>query len=80
MSINPYEGMPDSSPTGPTEPEISPNTNPDRKEVFRVLVLLQDLGETVETSRARVAAQFGITYSELAGIEREGIAGNWPPL
>jgi hypothetical protein len=79
MSMNPFEGMPDSS-NDPIESEISPNTHPDPKEVFRVLVHLQDRGETVEISRARVVAQFGITPAELTDIEREGISGNWPPL
>jgi hypothetical protein len=52
----------------------------ERQEVFRVLVQLQDMGESVETSRARVTAQFEITHEDLVEIEREGISLNWPPL
>ncbi len=55
-------------------------TNVDRKEVFRLLVLAQDGGMTVEESRNRIAAEFGISLAELLKIEEEGRAGQWPPL
>lgn len=80
MSSDPNSGDSDPFPSPPLESSMAPNQNRDRKEVFRVLVVLQDLGETVEASRARVEAQFGIAHQELLGIEREGIAMNWPPL
>jgi hypothetical protein len=51
-----------------------------RKEVFRMLVSLQDRGETVEDSRKQVAAYFGIALTELGRIEREGLDRQWPPL
>jgi hypothetical protein len=75
MNINPSEGTPE-----PSESPLAPNAIVDRKEVFRVLVLLQDMGESVPTSRARVSTQFLISNDEVVGIEREGIAMNWPPL
>jgi hypothetical protein len=51
-----------------------------RKELFRMLVELQDEGHTTEDSRIRVAAQFSIDVHEVLNIEREGIARQWPPL
>jgi len=51
-----------------------------RKEIFRVLVELQDQGCANEPSRIRIADQFRISVSEVQHIEREGIANNWPPL
>jgi hypothetical protein len=63
--------------------ESSLNDNIDeskRKEVFRMLVSLQDRGETVEDSRKQVAAYFGIILTELGRIEREGLDRQWPPL
>lgn len=80
MNTNPAHGNSDLSPDGVTESSVPPSTEPDPKEVFRALVTLQDRGEAVETSRARVSLQFGITREELADIEREGIAESWPPL
>lgn len=80
MSNNPTDESFNSFLPPPFETAVAPNGDGNRKEVFRVLVLLQDLGETVEVSRARVEVQFGISRQELLGIEREGIAMNWPPL
>ncbi len=77
MISNPADGHPEVSASGSTETSKS---SIDRKEVFRVLVQLQDLGETVETSRARVSAQFNLPHDDLVEIEREGISSNWPPL
>jgi hypothetical protein len=51
-----------------------------RKEVFRALVELQDEGCATDQSRAKVAAQFSISTREVEGVEREGIAKQWPPL
>ena len=59
---------------------MKPESLPDRKEAFRKLVLLQDQGETVEMSRIRISIQLDIPLECLKAIEREGIAGNWPPL
>ena len=48
-----------------------------RKEVFAALVELQDRGERVVRSRVDVAERFGLTRQ---AVEREGLAGRWPPL
>ncbi len=80
MSQNPQEGNPEFSPSQSTESPMNPGAMDHRKEVFRTLVTLQDAGETVQTSRARVAAEYDISREELADIEREGISQNWPPL
>ena len=80
MSQNSSERKTDFPPSDPIDSPTPPHLMDDRKEVFRMLVMLQDLGETVEDSRARVTAQFRISHEDLMGIEREGIALNWPPL
>jgi len=51
-----------------------------RKEVFRVLVELQDGGSTADQSRSQVAEQFSMSVRDVQAIEREGIANQWPPL
>jgi len=51
-----------------------------RKELFRVLVVAQDHEMSVPESRHMVCARFGVTEDEVRRIEREGIAGRWPPL
>jgi hypothetical protein len=51
-----------------------------RKEVFRVLVELQDEGSPTEQSRSQVAEQFSMSLRDVQMIEREGIAKQWPPL
>jgi hypothetical protein len=51
-----------------------------RKEIFAALVEAQDQGERVVRSRVDVAERFGITRQAVEGIEREGLAGQWPPL
>jgi len=63
------------------EPSLNANLDESkRKEVFRMLVDLQDRGETVEDSHKQVAAHFGIVLIELGRIEREGLDKHWPPL
>ena len=59
---------------------IEPLLEEKRKDVFRMLVELQDEGHTTEDSRLRVAAQFSINMREVQNVEREGIARQWPPL
>jgi hypothetical protein len=51
-----------------------------RKELFHTLVNNQDQGSNVETSRQRIAAQFGTAVEEVRRIEREGISKQWLPL
>ena len=58
----------------------APLADPHRKEAFEMVVGLQDNGRSVEDSRDEVAAHFGISVDEVAGIEQEGIDKSWPPL
>ena len=51
-----------------------------RKAIFAALVEAQDRGEKVVRSRVDVAERFGVTRQAVERIEREGIAGQWPPL
>jgi hypothetical protein len=51
-----------------------------RKDLFRVLVELQDRGCSTEQSRSQVAEQFSVSVRDVQMIEREGIARRWPPL
>ena len=51
-----------------------------RREVFRLLVTAQDLEMTVAESRQMVAHTCQLTESQVIKIEREGLAGSWPPL
>jgi len=80
MSINPSGENSKPSHADPGQSSMKSDTTEDRKKVFHALVQLQDLGESVATSRAQVSAQFQITPEKLADIEREGIAMSWPPL
>jgi hypothetical protein len=60
----------------PTEP-LSESR---RREIFAALVAAQDRGVGVADSRAETAARYGLTSEALAGIEREGMEAEWPPL
>jgi hypothetical protein len=51
-----------------------------RRAAFKALVDAQDGGMGVKESRAKVAAEFGLTEAEVEAIEREGSNRNWPPL
>ena len=51
-----------------------------RREVFAALVEAQDLGDSVEKSRATVAHRFNLTEGDVRLIEREGLEALWPPL
>jgi hypothetical protein len=52
----------------------------DRRRVFLEIVRLQDKGASVEDSRSRIVAEYGIDVDEVREIESEGLAQNWPPL
>jgi hypothetical protein len=59
--------------------------NPDlsearRRDAFRLLVLAQDMQMSVEESRMMVSEQYGLDEDRIRLIEREGLAGQWPPL
>ncbi len=58
----------------------SPLSEEFRKKVFGRLVEVQDRGSSVAESRRIVAEQFQVSLEEVRNIEREGIAGQWPPL
>ena len=51
-----------------------------RREVFAALVEAQDLGESVQESRAVIARRFNLTEQDVRMIEREGLDSLWPPL
>ena len=52
----------------------------DKRKIFFEVVRLQDSGVSVEDSRSRVAAEYGIDVDAVREIESEGISQNWPPL
>jgi hypothetical protein len=51
-----------------------------RKEMFLALVQAQDQDMPVPQSRQIIAHRYGISETEVSGIEREGIDNEWPPL
>ena len=51
-----------------------------RKELFHVLVIAQDLEMTVAESRQMVCERFGIPETRVRRIEQEGLDRGWPPL
>ena len=51
-----------------------------RREIFAVLVEVQDQGMDVAESRKEVAARFGVSEQEIRNVEREGMDKDWPPL
>ena len=52
----------------------------DRREIFFKIVRMQDDGASVNESRTRIAADFGIDVDLVREIETEGIEKKWPPL
>jgi hypothetical protein len=53
---------------------------PLRRQIFAVLVEVQDQGVNVMASRRIVAAQFRVTEHQVWRIEQEGSDKDWPPL
>ena len=51
-----------------------------RKEIFRLLVKLQDEGLGVGESRETVAMRERLSIEQVKEIERAGIEHKWPPL
>ena len=51
-----------------------------RREIFRLLVTAQDLEMTVAESRQMLVSMCGISEVLVIKVEREGLAGKWPPL
>jgi hypothetical protein len=57
--------------------DVSP---PHRQEIFRVLVLAQDMEMSLVESRRMIADRFGLSDAQIRRIEREGLEAQWPPL
>lgn len=51
-----------------------------QKQIFQLLVELQDQGLTVQESRRRIAEQESITIEQVQEIEQAGLRHVWPPL
>jgi hypothetical protein len=51
-----------------------------RRAAFLALVIAQDEGNTVRSSRELVARRFGLGEEHVRAIEREGLTNQWPPL
>ena len=51
-----------------------------QKEIFQLLVELQDQGLNVRDSRERIAEQEAITVDQVVEIEKAGLTNTWPPL
>jgi hypothetical protein len=45
-----------------------------------LLVTAQDLEMTVAESRQMLVSMWGLSEVQVIQIEREGLAGKWPPL
>ena len=50
-------------------------TEPQRRDVFRLLVAAQDCDMTVAESRQMIMETRGLTNSQVIEIEQEGVAG-----
>ena len=51
-----------------------------QREIFQLLVELQDQGLDVRQSREKIAAQECITVEQVVEIEKAGLIHTWPPL
>jgi len=60
--------------------EALESAEPTQMEIFRLLVGAQDMDMTVAESRQYIMHRFGVPESEVRQIERQGVAGHWPPL
>ncbi len=61
--------------------EQPPGRTEDRRRViFKRLVDSQDSGVSVRESHVHISFEFDLTPEEVAAIEKEGVACNWPPL
>ena len=62
-------------------PEKPPGrTEGQRMVIFKRLVDSQDSGVSVRESHVHISFEFDLTPEEVAAIEKEGVACNWPPL
>jgi hypothetical protein len=63
------------------EPQPSKQlSEPERRRIFKALVVAQDCKLSVVKSRQLVAARFRVSESQIQEIEQEGLEGAWPPL
>jgi hypothetical protein len=51
-----------------------------RRDIFRELVVTQDLGKPVRESYQLVSGKHEISEAQLRQIEQEGLEKEWPPL
>jgi len=51
-----------------------------RRAMFAALLSCQDRGMSVPRSRAFVSFRFNVTAADVARVEDEGLAAEWPPL
>ena len=59
---------------------FDPQAESRRRAIFAALVAAQDRGMSVPASRAFVASRFDVPVADVARVEREGLAAQWPPL
>lgn len=62
---------------------LDPNPLPSedrRRAIFAALVEAQGRTRSLRKAKQEVVAQFGVTGSVVAEIEREGMNNEWPPL
>ena len=55
-------------------------TKQQKRDIFRELVSVQDLGNPVRRSRELMMEKFEISENQLKEIEDEGLEEQWPPL
>jgi hypothetical protein len=55
-------------------------TEGQRKDIFRLLVVAQDMEMSVAESHRMVAEHYGLNEHQIRQIEREGLRSHWPPL
>lgn len=51
-----------------------------QREIFNLLVMLQDQGTDVRRSREMIAKQESISIEAVVEIEKLGLEHHWPPL
>ena len=59
-------------------PEVLDETR--QREIFNLIVMLQDQGMDVRSSREQIAKQEGISIETVVEIEQLGLENHWPPL
>jgi hypothetical protein len=51
-----------------------------QREIFNHIVMLQDQGMDVRSSREQIAKQESISIDTVVEIEKLGLENHWPPL